>query len=188
MPSTVFLGSHHSYSQGSSLFVVGEVINGSQTKVFNVTVIATFQDAGGNIVGATEIPAYLPQTLPTQRNPFRLQLLNAPSTIQSYQLSLRWDDISVAEFDRATIIKEEVKQEQGLTIAGEIRNDHRSDLRNLIAVATLYDVSGQVQDVLPGNVSVTTLPPGGTTTFTIQAQQPITYSSYLVQVEGAIFR
>jgi hypothetical protein len=187
MPSTVFLGSHRSYREDGVLYVVGEVINGSTTPVFGVTVIATFHDTGGNLVGATESAAFLPQTQTTQANPFKLQLSNAPSNIASYELTLRWDEISVADFDRATIIKEEVKQENGIEILGEIRNDHRSDLQNLVVVATFYDESGAVLDVIRGRASIDTLPPAGTATFSIQTRQAIRFDSYLVQIEGMLF-
>jgi hypothetical protein len=172
MPTTVFVGSHQSYREGSSLVVVGEAINGGTDPVFGVTIIATFYDAAGNLIGATESAAFLPQTQRTQRNPFKLQLSNAPSNMNSYQLALRWDEIHVARFDRATVIKEEVQQENGLQIVGEIRNDHRGDLRNLVAVATFYDENGEVEDVARGNVSVTTLPPSGTATFSIEPASP----------------
>jgi hypothetical protein len=189
MPSTVFLGTHRSYSAGSDLVIVGEVINGSTSPVFGVTIIATFYDGAGNLVGATETPAFLPQTVRTQANPFKLNLSNAPATVQNYQLTLRWDEINVATFDRATITREEIRQENGIEIVGDIRNDHRSDLSNLVVVATFYDESGAVLDVIPGRASVATLPPDGTASFnvSVQTRQAIPYDSYLVQVEGTLF-
>jgi hypothetical protein len=187
LPSTIFLGSHRSYRDGSSLVVVGEAINGGPTPVFGVTVIATFYDAGGNLVGATQASAFLPQTIPTQANPFKLQLPNAPAAVNNYSLTLRWDDISLNLYDRATMLKEEVHQENGIEIVGEIRNDHRSDLQNLVVVATFYDESGAVLDVIPGQASVTSLAPDTTATYSVQTRQPIPYASYQVQVEGTLF-
>jgi len=167
--------------------VVGEVINGSSNPVYGVTVIATFYDAGGNLVGATQALTYLPQTAPTQANPFKVQLANAPSAVQSYQLALHWDDISIITADRPTIISEEVKTENGVEITGQLRNDHRSDLQNLVVVATFYDSSGAVLDVVPGQASVTTLAPGATATYSVQTRQSIPYASYLVQSQGTLF-
>jgi hypothetical protein len=186
MPSTVFLGSHRSYTDGSTLVVVGEAINGGPAPVYGLTIIATFYDANGKLVGATEAPTYLPQTLPTQANPFKLQLLNAPATVNNYELTLRWQELSIATYDRATITREEVHQENGVEIVGDIRNDHRSDLHNLIVVATFYDESGAVLDAIPGRASVTNLASGETATFSVQSRQPIPFASYLVQIEGMI--
>jgi hypothetical protein len=187
MPATVFLGSHRSYREGSAMVVVGEAINGSSFPVYGVTIIATFHDAGGNLVGATETATFLPQTVPTQKSPFKLQLFNAPASVDNYQLALRWNEISINSYGRATIITETVSQENGVEITGEIRNDQRSDLKNLVVVATFYDESGAVIDVIPGRTSVATLPPNGTATFSVQTRQPLTYASYLVQIEGTLF-
>jgi hypothetical protein len=186
MPTTVFLGSHQSYSEGTSLVVVGEAINGSSAPVFGLTVIATFYDAAGNLVGANEARALLPQTVPTQRNPFKLQLANAPSSVQSYQLTLRWDEISIVTYDRATVISETLQAENNRQIVGEIRNDHRDELRNLVVVAALYDASGAVVDVVTGNVSIPTLAPGATATFSVQPRPGTLFDSYLVQIEGQL--
>lgn len=191
MPATVFLGSHHSYRAGSSFVVVGEAINGGSSPVYGVTVIATFYDADNNLVGASESAALLPQTLPTQANPFRLQLLNAPANVDRYELTLRWDEITINTFDRATIISETINTSNGtgngIEITGEIRNDHRSELRNLVVVATFYDATGAVVDVVTGQANANALAPGDTTTFSVQAQT-INYATYLVQIEGMLWR
>jgi hypothetical protein len=180
------MGTNRSYVDGSALVVVGEVVNGSPNPVFGVTVIATFYDTANNLVGATQAVAYLPETFPTQANPFRVQLPNAPASVHSYQLNLRWDDISIVTYDRPTIISEDVKKDNGVEISGQLRNDHRSDLRNLIVVATFYDSSGAVLDVIPGQTSVATLPSGATGNYDIQSRQAIPYASYLVQAQGAL--
>lgn len=166
---------------------MGEAINGGSLPVFGVTIIATFYDTGGNLVGASESAALLPQTLPTQANPFKLQLLNAPANVDRYELTLRWDEITINTVDRATIVREEINTDDGIEITGEIRNDHRSDLRDLVVVATFYDENGSVVDVVPGQTSVTSLPPGGTATFSVQAQ-PISHVTYWVQIEGVLWR
>jgi hypothetical protein len=186
MPSTVFVGGHRSYSEAGSLFVVGEVINGSPAPVYGVTVIATFYDNSGKLVGATESAAFLPQTVPTQRNPFKLQLLNAPSNVNRYELTLRWNELTIGAYGRATITRDEVRQENGVEILGDIRNDHTSTLNHLMVVATFYDENGGVLDVIPGQASVANLPAGGTATFSVQSRQAIPYASYLVQVEGML--
>ena len=188
MPSTVFLGTERSYHEGSNLVIVGEAINGSAAPVYGVTIIATFYDTSGNLVGATQTATFLPQTQPTQANPFKLQLLNAPATVNNYSLTLRWDEISVATYDRATITSEQVNQTNGIEITGEIRNDHRNALQNLVVVATFYDADGAILDVVPGQASVATLPPSDTATYSVQTRQNIPYASYLVQIEGTLFR
>jgi hypothetical protein len=55
-------------------------------------------------------------------------------------------------------------------------------------VVTLYDEDGLVVDVLTGSTGVGTLEPGASTTFEITHALPVTYTSYLVQVEGMMLR
>ncbi len=186
LPSTVFIRNDRSYREGNSFVVVGEVVNGGPGAVYNVKVIATFYDAASKLVGAQETIAFLPQTVQTQANPFRVQLPNASGAIASYELTLTWDDLTIATYDRVTITREEVHNENGLTLTGDLRNDNRGDIRNIIVVATFYDEQGLVLAVIPGSAGVNTLAPGGTTSFTVSSAQPFTYSSYLVQTEGLL--
>ena len=184
LPATLFIRNDRSYREGNSYVVVGEVVNGSPGEVYNVKVIATFYDAASNLVGAQEAMAFLPQTVPTQANPFKVQLPNASGSIASYELTLTWDDLTLATYERVTVTKEEVHDENGLTLTGELRNDARSDIRGIVVVATFYDDQGLVLAVIPGSAGVSTLSPGGVTTFTVSSAQPIPYSSYLVQTVG----
>ncbi|MCC6167021.1 MAG: hypothetical protein IT329_07310 [Caldilineaceae bacterium] len=192
LPATVFIRNHRGYAEGSSYFVVGEAVNGGPAPVYSLRVIATFYDAGGRLIGAQETMALLPQTQPTQANPFKVQLTNAPGGIQRYDLALAWDEISIAEFDRVTVAREEVRapanEMAGVEIVGDLRNDHRDEIRNITVVATFYDAGGAVLDVVPGSAAATTLAPGAMTTFSVQTSRPIDYASYLIQTEGMIFR
>jgi hypothetical protein len=184
LPATVFVRNDRSYRDG--FVVVGEVVNGSPGAVYNVKVIATFHDAASKLIGAQETLAFLPQTVPTQPNPFVVRLDNAPGTAASYELTLTWDDLTIVTYDRVTITREEVRQENGLTLVGDLRNDHRSDIRNIVVVATFYDAQGLVLAAIPGSAGANVLPPGATTTFTINSPEPLQYSSYLIQTEGQL--
>jgi len=166
---------------------VGEVVNGSPSPVYNVTVIATFYDTSGALVGAMQALAYLPATIPTQANPFKIQLANAPASVSTYQLALHYDDISIVTYDRPTIISEDVKTENGIEITGQMRNDHRSALQNLVVVTTFYDNTGAVLDVVPGQVSLASIPAGATANYSVQTRQSIPYASYLVQSQGVLY-
>lgn len=186
LPGTVFARNDNTYTDGNSLFVVGEVVNGGPAPVYNVQVIATFYSADGQIVGANSGMALLPRTQPTQANPFKLQLSPPPANATRYELSLTWGDLTIATFDRATITREELNQDNGIEIVGDIRNDHRSELRNIQAVVTFYDASGLVVDAVVGSVGTSSLAPGDSTNFTIQPARSFTFDHYLVQVEGML--
>jgi hypothetical protein len=188
LPATVSLHKHRSFVDGANRIVVGEVINGARTPVFSVRVIATFYDADNRLVSAQETLAMLPQTQWRQTNPFRIVLANAPANIDHYELSLVWDEISLVEYDRLSIVSESVDQDAG-EIVGEVRNDHRLGLRALRVVATLYDAQGEIVDAFVGQTGVAQLAPDETTTFVVRTGAPdLAFDSFLVQTQGVLER
>lgn len=190
-PTTVTLRTHRTFIEGSNRIVVGEVFNGSGAPVYDVRVIATFYDQEGQLVSAQETLVYLPATLPRQTNPFRLVLNNAPAVIDRYELSLFWNDISLFEFDRATVASEEVSDsDTGLEVSGELRNDHRQALENLQVVAAFYDTGGEIVDVFVGRLQENRLASEQTTEFVIPAGRldESSYASYLIQAQGRLER
>ncbi len=126
LPKSVFVNNQHTFTKGSSLFVVGDVVNGSSQPVYAVKVIATFYDSAGKLVGAQQGQTFLPQTVPTQANPFKIELANAPSDVSRSDFALTWDEISVATYDRASVISQNTRNENGVEVYGELRNDQRT--------------------------------------------------------------
>lgn len=185
-PAAIFVGGEQSFTEGSTLFVVGEVVNGTSQEVYNVKVIGTFFD-GNRIVAARETLAYLPMTVPTQHNPFKLEIPNAPSSVDRYELSLVWDDISIARFDRLTMLREElVEEEEGTKIVGEIGNNSGQPMRDIRVVVTLYDTDGTVINTFPGTPTENTLAPGASTAYEIAMPAGIEFERYLVQTQGML--
>jgi hypothetical protein len=185
-PNAIFVGSEQSFTEGSSLFVVGEVVNATGQEVYNVKVIGTFFD-GNRIVGAQEGITFLPMTVPSQRNPFKLEIANAPSSVDRYELSLVWDDISIATFDRLSMLREElVEEENGARITGEIGNNSGLPMRDIRIALTLYDTEGAVVNTYRGTPAETTLEPGASTTYEIAIPAGVEFDSYLVQTQGML--
>jgi hypothetical protein len=189
LPDAVFLRDHRSLTRGSDVLVVGEVTNGSANPVFNVTVSAAFFDASGNLIGAAESQAFLPQTLSTQNNPFKIRLANAPATVSSYELALRWDELSALGYDRVTIVSEEVDTENDVVIRGELRNDGSAPISDLVVAASFYDAAGHVLDTYRGAAAATDLAPGATTAYSIQTgRADLEFDHFLVQTQGVLGR
>ena len=188
-PQTVFVTNHRSYTEGPDLYVVGEVVNGSAYPAFGVRVIATFFDAGDRMLAAQESFAFLNETAPTQANPFKIQLSNSPANVNRYDLNLSWDDISVVDYDRVTVTREDADDEEGVAVLGELRNDHPSAIKNIRVIATFYDSAGQIVNAYPGTVDVSALDPGATTGFAIRTGDPnLEFESVLVQTQGILVR
>jgi hypothetical protein len=189
LPATVFARNHRVYYEGETLYLVGEAVNGAPYPVFDVKVIATFYDAGGQLVGAQETLAALPATVPTQANPFKLALANAPAGVDRYELSLTWNDITLHTYDRVTVVSESTRTDHGVEVYGELRNDHMSEIRDIRLVVSFYDGAGAVVDLYQGSPASSSLPPGATTPYIISTgKTEIPHVSFLVQTQGVLTR
>lgn len=189
LPNAVFVRDHRSVRSGSDMHVVGEVANGAGSPVYNVTVSAAFFDGSGNLIGASEAPAFLPQTLPTQNNPFKIVLANAPASVSTYDLALRWDDLTALGYDRVTVVSQEVETENGVTIRGELRNDGFAAMSELVVATSFYDANGHVLDTSRGTVAGGPLAPGETREYTVQTgRNDLEFESFLVQAQGIVGR
>ncbi|MDW8099810.1 MAG: FxLYD domain-containing protein [Anaerolineae bacterium] len=180
----VIVRSHRSYRVGNALVVVGEVLNRGTADVYSVTLSAAFYDADGRLI-ATQVGAtLLPWTGPGQTNPFRLEMANAPGTIKRYELSLRWDDVSVLDFVRLTLVSQEVRRIERV-VAGQVRNDHPFPVTGIQIAATFYDIRGNVLEAIRGIVETETIAPGATANYTIQVAEPeLPFERLEVQVQG----
>jgi hypothetical protein len=189
LPQAVFVRDHQMVRQGSDMLVVGEVTNGSGQPVYNVTVSAAFYDQGGNLIAAQEATAYLPQTLQTQNNPFKIVLANAPASVSTYELVLRWDDLTALGFDRITVVSEEVETDPTVAVHGELRNDGLASMSNVAVAVTFYDADGNVVDAYPGRAASAPIDPGVTTTYRVDTGRgDIPFERFMVQAQGVVGR
>jgi hypothetical protein len=186
IPGTVFLGSHQGFATDGGYVVVGEVLNGEAFPVFNVKVIGSFYDSNGNLVAAQESLVELAQIEPELSSPVKLQVADN-GTISRYELTLVWDEISIVDYEELTIVSQEARDENGLTIGGELRNDGSVTVKEIVTVVTFYDASGAVVDVYRGTVDTATLAPNATATYTIRVANPdLEYDHFSVQAQGAL--
>jgi hypothetical protein len=185
VPGEVHVPNHRSFREGNTLYVVGDVVNDGAATVFAVTIIATFYDSDDQIEAVQESRTLLPATMPTQHNPFKLGFTDAPASIEDYSLALTWDDISVVDYERLTVLSEEVRDDNGIEIFGELRNDHPFEMSDIHVVVTFYDGEGNVVDVFEGQVNTPTLAPASTTSYSVSTSKAdLAYESFLVQTQG----
>lgn len=186
---TVYVRSHSSYRRDSTLFVVGEIVNGSVGPIYRTRITATFFNNSDQVVATQEGSAYLAQTSPDQRNPFKLQVDNAPDDITRYELSLRWDDVSVVSYQDLTITSQELRQNEGPVIAGELRNDFTENLGSVVVVVTLYDAAGNVVDAYQSTPRATQLAPNEVSPYEVPVAADPPFTTFAVQSQGkrAIF-
>jgi hypothetical protein len=181
--------SHSSYTRDTTRVVVGEIVNGTAGPVYRVRITATFFNNNDQVVATQEGSAYLAQTSPDQRNPFKLQVDNAPDDITRYELSLRWDDVSVVSYQDLTVMSQELRQSEGPVIAGELRNDFEENLGSVVVVITLYDAAGNVVDAYQSTPNATQLAPNEVSPYSVPVSSDPPFTTFTVQAQGkrAIF-
>jgi hypothetical protein len=185
-PATVRVVSSRSYTSiGDTRSVVGEVINGRTSTAYSVQVAATFYDAANTLVADEEGYALLTRMLPGQKAPFRILLSQAPPSIVRYELTVTWQNSSVLDYRPATILSQQVRDNFGPEIFGELRNDQTRPLRTILVAVAFYDAAGNVVDVDTGSIDATELAPGATSIYQVSTfKDDLTFTTYLVQAEG----
>ncbi|RIK42021.1 MAG: hypothetical protein DCC55_10045 [Chloroflexi bacterium] len=185
----VYLRSHRGFASDGAFHVVGEVVNATSAPVFRVTIVGTFFNDSGQMVATQESYAYLVQTSPDQRNPFRIQVSNPANDISRYDLTLSWDEISVVTYQDLAILRQELHENERVEVTGEVQNDFDENLGSVVVVVALYDEQGEVVDVYQSVPNATQLAPGETTSFAIPITTNEPFATFSVQAQGrrAIF-
>ena len=131
----------------------------------------------------------LPQTLPTQNNPFKITLSNAPASVSSYELALRWDDLTTQGFDRITLVNSEATTDPTLSITGEVRNDGSSPMSNVVLSASFYDAAGHILDAYQGSMMGSPIAPGASASYSVDTgRSDLEFDHFLVQAQGILGR
>lgn len=169
--------------------MAGEVVNAMSAPVFRVTIAGTFFNDSGQMVASQESYAYLVQTSPDQRNPFRIQVSNPANDITRYDLALSWEEISVVTYHDLAVLRQEVKEDGQVEVTGELQNDFDENLGSVVVVVALYDERGEVVDVYQNVPAATQLAPGETTSFAVPITTSEPFATFSVQAQGrrAIF-
>jgi hypothetical protein len=184
--ATVRVVSSRSYTSiGDVRHVVGEVINGRTSTAYSVQVAATFYDAANTLVAVDDGYVLLTRMLPGQKAPFRILLSQAPPSIVRYELTVTWQNSSALDYRPATILSQQVRDNFGPEVFGELRNDQTRPLRTILVAVAFYDAAGNVVDVDTGSIDATELAPGATSIYQVSTfNDDLTFTTYLVQAEG----
>lgn len=162
------------------------MINGGSFPVFNVKVIGSFYDAGGNLVGAQESVTDLARIGVELSSPFKLSIPSS-GNISRYELTLVWDDVSIISYEDLSILSQETRTDGQLEVFGELRNDGSVTASNIVVVVTFYDETGAVVDVYQGAVSKPDVAPDETATYTIPIPNAeLEYARFTVQAQGSL--
>jgi hypothetical protein len=189
-PLLIQVRSHRSFSvtaYGPSLYVVGEVENKSSSPIYYVVVMVKFYDAANQFVATASSDAYLRKTAPGQRNPFKVGLSNPPNDISRYEFILAWSTSS-SYYQPVTVLNQQTRDNGGIEVFGEVRNDQSHELSSVKVVVAFYDAAGEVVDTNYNYATVSTLTPGAISTYSVHtsydSNPSLVFSSLNVQAEG----
>lgn len=179
---TLHVRSSRMYTNSSgTLYVVGEVVNGTTKPAFLVKVIAKFYDGFGTFVATEDTYAYLDRTDPGQLSPFRIILSNPPPGIVRADFTVTASASSFLAYVPATIVSNRTRDNAGQEIFGEVRNDQSRDVKSIQMVATFYDGAGNVYDVDWSYADISPLAPGALSTYKIS-----TFDKHLIGLPYAL--
>ena len=186
LPATLAIRSATgAYRSSSSYYVVGEVANGTSANAYFVQITGRFYNEAGQLVATDDGYTLLTRTRPGMRNPFRVIVFNPPPGITRFELTLSSQTRSGLVYQPVTVLNQQTRDNFGLEVFGELRNDHIKPLRNIQAAATFYDASGDVIDVDTGVSSPADVPIGGISTYSIKTfDDNLAPATILVQAEG----
>jgi hypothetical protein len=187
LPAGVYGVSQYGYLEGTYYHVFAELINGNSNTVCFVKVVARFYDTYGTFLATDEGYTMMSDLAPQQKAPVHIMLSNAPSTIAYYSLDVTWrDSCNLLEYRDVTILNQNVRDDYGAEVFGEVRNDNPQTIQSIKVVVTFYDGSGQIRyadfGYLSGNTS---LAPGQIGVYSIHTfEDALIYYPYTVRAQG----
>lgn len=168
-----------------NVIAIGEIVNDTSQIVYDVQIIGKFYNASGAFVGTNSTTASLVRVLPSQTDPFRLYLMNAPAGVVRVDLTVSFSTSTILAYRPATILSAQSRDNSGVEIFGEVRNDQGNTLRSIKVVATFYDSAGGVYETDFAYADINDVPVGGTSTYKISTFRPaLTGLDAIVQAEG----
>lgn len=187
LPDAVYTLSKRGYMDGSSYVVFAELINGRSSTVCFTKVVGKFYDAYGALVATEDSYAMFDNLVPQQKTPVELIVTNAPNNITGYTLDISWQNsCSVFKYRNVTVLSQNIRDDYGAEVFGEVRNDNPQTLKSVEVVVTFYDGGGGIQYADFGYLSGSTeLAPGQTGVYSISTfRKDLMPWPYLVQSQG----
>ncbi|MGE5221574.1 MAG: FxLYD domain-containing protein [Omnitrophica WOR_2 bacterium] len=157
------------YEGSNDLYIVGEVKNNTNSNIGFVSVKATLRDSSGTLVDVASSYTMVSTLSPGEKSPFQIMFFYLePWT--SYELSVNWDTTAQVSYPLMVLSVNKSYDPLGdFHLVGEVVNQYSEPRTWVKAVATLYDMSGNVIGAETTYVDPYDLDPGQTATFDILA-------------------
>lgn len=167
-------------------FVVGEVVNSTATTVYATRVRIWLEDAGGQLLESDTVYTLISQLAPGERTGFLWAHYDPPAGVARAQARVSgWERDGGLDYRPITVVSAHATVDDGVQVAGEIRNDQGVPLHDPKISITFYDAAGRVIDVAE-TIQGEPLQPGATSSFTISTYRTTAYSSMAIDAESYV--
>jgi hypothetical protein len=184
-PQIIFVGSSTALYEFGSYVVVGEVINNSGGNAFFTQIEVKAFDLEDKLVAAETGFAFLERIGDGQKSPFRISITNAPVSIVRRELKISYRTSSIFQRIDAEIISQQVRDNSGVEVFGELKNGGQKILSGVKVVVTFYHENGRVVFADTSYTSLSRIAPGESATYSIKTfRQNLTYARYVVVAQG----
>lgn len=185
-PPSVHVRSYRMVTKSTgSLYIYGEIENTTTRPAYLVKVTAKFYNAAGAFIATDYTYTFLDKTEVNRRNPFELILTNPPSGITRVDFSLSGYTSFYLAYAPASVISQQTRDNYGLEVFGEVRNDQGKQLKGIEVAATFYDAAGNVYFTDFTYADTSTLNPGETSVYSLHtSQKDLTGLNFEVQAQG----
>ena len=157
------------YEGSDYVYIVGEVLNNTNSNVQFVRINVTLRDASGNVVGLDYSYAKIDILPPNTKSPF-LVIFFDPLPWETYETAVTWDKTSQpAYFLEILSHTPYFDSLDAYHVVGEVKNPYTHALQFVKVLLTVYDANGQVIGVDYVYTDPTTLSPGQAVAFDVSA-------------------
>jgi hypothetical protein len=176
------------YFETDYYYLVGEILNSSDSNINFVEVVATFYDEAGTVIGTAFTYTYIDIVLSNDTAPFEIS--SYPDEIQpaSYKLGCDYQTTKEQPFAGLSIKSHSASiDDMGYyKIVGEVENNSTMPAEFVEVLATFYNSSGDVIGVAFTYTYIDVVEAGDTVPFELSSYpRKIKPASYKLQVQGS---
>jgi hypothetical protein len=154
-------------------YVVGEVLNTTQSNLWFVQILVTFYDSAGQVIGGGSTYTELSIVEAGSSAPFKLATLDPPPALASYKLSFDYQATDQSPLSVELLDYSSFSDDAGWHhIVGDVRNDHDFAVKFPEIIATYYDASHKVIRVEMALSQLNTIQPGEISPFEVVLPDP----------------
>jgi len=188
-PEGVSVRDYQSYEQGGARYIIGEVVNNTGQPASLIKIDERFYDSDGKLIFTDYTFVSQDRVAPGARALFYDVDSAPPSGITRVEVTVAsWLDRTGLDYRDITVVSHETRPASfgRLQITGELRNDQTVIMRSAQVLVTFYDEAGKVVNVAMGYASNSTLRPGETTVFTLNALRDVPFATYQIYAQGYV--